>query len=420
MRALIAHARRAPSKLVSSAAVAGGQHATYLFSLVLLLLALLLASALYYHAPGPFQHLAARGRSIVRPAGVIDVEHPLTSSEIRAQEERWALDPHTPLSAYAELHAPPFDASTVNCSTYGWTRRERPAGIVDGVLFGGESDVLSVRLAELDGVVDVFLLLEATLTFAHARKPAYFDQLLKHEYLPEWGGQLRSFVLTELPPGTGPLWPTEHAIRDAKLDVFEELLRSAPELRGRDPSEVFLVISDVDELPCAAKLATLKFCGVPHDELPAAMALEHFHYYSFRWAKRSAWRGAPNAAPGDLILSGAFSRGSEGRLHKKRVHPAWEHCGWHLSYFMSPARVALKLRSFSHAEYDKPPYNTLPWIMERMRQGEDLFGREGEDMVPASPDPLEAEADLPRLVAANKALFRRWLHPDGWDAPPKP
>lgn len=109
------------------------------------------------------------------------------------------------LNNLRDLHAPVFDGTQVDCELYGWKKRTRPAVIMDGFLFNGEFDILTIRLGELGSLVDYFIVLEAAMTFSQAPKKMYF-----HEAFPEfnhfWGSQIVHSVVDSLPNNTAPIF----------------------------------------------------------------------------------------------------------------------------------------------------------------------------------------------------------------------
>ena len=81
----------------------------------------------------------------------------------------------------------------------------------------------------------------------------------------------------------------------------------------------------------------------------------------------------------------------------------WRSCGWHMSYFMTPEKIIEKIKAFSHPEFNRPPFTSIDFVTQQIRHGNDVFGREGENMISAEGVPL------PRLVQTNKDYFRHLL-----------
>jgi hypothetical protein len=182
-----------------------------------------------------------------------------------------------------DVRAPPFDASLVDCSKHSWSRREKPAILFDGFLFNGELDILRIRLSELDEIVDYFVVLEASMTFRQIPKNTAFFNETGTDFFFVWGDKLVYKFVDTLPVGL-LVSKTESFIRSKLSDAFIETSKSS-KLSAINLEDVIVVVSDVDEVPCADKLAWLKYCDIPSDALPARMELEYFYYYNFMWKK---------------------------------------------------------------------------------------------------------------------------------------
>ena len=80
-------------------------------------------------------------------------------------------------------------------------------------------------------------------------------------------------------------------------------------------------------------------------------------------------------------------------LRRRRAELPSLPSGWHLSYFMSPERMAEKIRGFSHQEFNLPGLNEPAVLAERVARKQDVFGRgHWEDLLAV--DPLKVT--LPR------------------------
>jgi len=61
------------------------------------------------------------------------------------------------------------------------TPRAAPVRMIDGFLFGGEFNLLDIRLNELYDTVDLFILVESNFTLQNTPKPLYYD-MYKHHF----------------------------------------------------------------------------------------------------------------------------------------------------------------------------------------------------------------------------------------------
>jgi len=68
-------------------------------------------------------------------------------------------------------------ASEHTCRLHQWNVRKIPkekVKVLDAVLMSSELDLLELRMNELDGVVDYFLIVESNATFTGLKKEVYF------------------------------------------------------------------------------------------------------------------------------------------------------------------------------------------------------------------------------------------------------
>ena len=144
--------------------------------------------------------------------------------------------------------------------------------IVDAFTFYNEFEMLEFRLAELDHVVDFFVICEATLT--HAGRP---KELLFERHADRYAKYLHKIVHVvddDMPP-TDDAWVREHHQRNA-LTVGLEGLNLAP--------SDWVLVTDCDEIPSTTLLASLqrtepKLCSLSMET----------YYYSFKWRWRDPW-----------------------------------------------------------------------------------------------------------------------------------
>ena len=74
---------------------------------------------------------------------------------------------------------------------------------------------------------------------------------------------------------------------------------------------------------------------------------------------------------------------------------------WHCSScFKSVAEMVAKIRAFSHTEYDQPQFREPGEIVRRVRNGLDLFDRDGELY-----EKVDARNDIPEYLKMNMERF---------------
>lgn len=221
--------------------------------------------------------------------------------------------------------------------------------IFDCFTFYDEFLLLDMRLAELGDVVDRFVLVESPVTHQGRPKPLHFQE--RKEAYRQWGDRI-IHVVAELPE-QGGAWDRENAQRRA----------IARGLSGADPDD--LVISgDADEIPRAEAVRYLAAT------VSNPVRLEYrLHYYKLNLR-------ATYDEPWDLAR--ALRRRDVDDLSALRtpiVAESVPDAGWHFSYLMSPERIAEKLDTFAHVEFNKDEYKSPTHIRRCLDLGCDLFGR---------------------------------------------
>lgn len=240
---------------------------------------------------------------------------------------------------------------------------------VDGFLYNGEIEVLTLRLALLGGVVDRFVLVESTKTFSGRDKPLHFASVKAH--FAAWEPRIQHIVLDDEPAGLDGYFLREAWQR-------QQIGRGLRDV----PSDTQALIGDVDELPDVALLPRENTMAVFHQTL---------YYYDARTVCTSrGWLGTVVTSAGDALRIGCE------QVRRLRADVPIIMGGWHFSHTGGVAAISAKLHAGSHTEMDKPEYHAA--IADRMTQAEDLFGRddftwERRALTNDLPAPLRAHPD---------------------------
>jgi hypothetical protein len=239
--------------------------------------------------------------------------------------------------------------------------------LVDAFLFYNELDMLEYRLTVLDPVVDQFILVESTVTFAGNPKPLVYAE--NKDRYAKWAHKLTHVVVEDTPDGPSA-WDREWFQRNAIDRGLQTLgLKSAD----------ILCLADVDEIPNLQVLSMLKKEG-----LEEALSLEMDLYYYTAELKLHKWVHA-KVCPIELY-SHKFGRTPE-RLRMSHQRPI-ANGGWHLSYFGSPEFVQNKLRNFSHQEYNTEARTSLDFVTTRLATRTNLFDDRVFAVTPLASNPF--------------------------------
>jgi len=247
--------------------------------------------------------------------------------------------------------------------------------IIDCFPFFNELDLLEVRLNELKDVVDVTVLTEATLTHMGDNKPLYFDD--NKDRFSEFNIEhviVNDYSETDI---SDP-WALEGYQRQCGIDFIKKM--------NPKPTDVIL-LSDCDEI---FRAETVKESATTDGWSCAIASMWMFYYYMNYLYVHSAWNH-PRWVKGDHIETIPLRCGS--------TDARFIETGWHFSYM---GDVKLKLASFCHQEYNKPPYNTTEYIESRKAAGKSLFDDSKFAIV-------KKLGYLPHYVLQNMDRFEKYI-----------
>jgi beta-1,4-mannosyl-glycoprotein beta-1,4-N-acetylglucosaminyltransferase len=270
--------------------------------------------------------------------------------------------------------------------------------IYDLMLVNDELDALELRMSQMTDV-DYFVIVEAETSFSNNEKPLHVQDNMSryHKFRDKMIVHTLNITGQDF---DGP-WARETFSRNAMPhQVFPTLTMAQTPVHGD-----VIVVGDVDELVRPEVLTALRNC-----EFPKRTKLwTRFYYYSFQWLcpeGHSEW-GHPDVTffdgfdntidPQDLRTSSST---------QSEVYSA----GWHCSYcFRTLAEIVSKVQSFSHQEMNTPDFTDSRKILERVRNGKDLFAR--WDMFR-----FENNVDVPEAVVKDPKKWGFMLDRDGEEA----
>ena len=261
-------------------------------------------------------------------------------------------------------------------------------------MFAFELDVLEVRLAALDPIVDRHVIVESTLTHTGRPKPLVFAE--NRDRFARWEDRIVHVVQDDPPEGDwapadaqpfaesgSDHWEREHRQRDA----LSAALAAAAD-------DDVILLTDCDEIPDPARAWT-EGAGLARAGAVACPLLAmHVGRPSWRW---------PCAVPGTRtrLLTGRTLRQYDGSVDDATVGPNVIYgsngaagVGWHLAYMGGVDAIRQKLAWFAHQELNRAPYNQPNHIAHCLETGADLFGRPDRQSVRCPPEELPPRADL--------------------------
>ncbi len=219
--------------------------------------------------------------------------------------------------------------------------------IYDCFMFFNELELLEVRLNELYGKVDKFVIVESTKTFQGNPKPLYFKE--NAQRFAKFADKI-FWVLIDDPVSDS--WANESFQRN-------QIMRALVGCKNND----IIMISDLDEIIRASSVDTIVEC-LSAKKYPYVHCEQTFYRFFLNVQERAPWIGSSATTYGFLKQkSPQFLRDSRTtpiRLGKKSPFlPIIKNSGWHFSWMGGIDRLILKLESFSHAELNKPEYKNF-------------------------------------------------------------
>lgn len=245
--------------------------------------------------------------------------------------------------------------------------------VYDCFAFFNELDLLELRMAELDPIVDHFVIVEATRTFSKKEKPLHFK--LNRDRYSRFEKKIIYVEVNKYPTIWTKFRPitTWHYDNHQKQQVIQGLTKA----QGKDQ----IVFSDLDEIPHAHSLSKAlsdpqKFkvfeqhqaiyflnnvCTKIHDFGGQAIAQQNRDGFG-------RWRGT--------VLSQKKNIKNFKEFRKTRDREGSDISvirdgGWHLSYMGGLESVIYKMKSYAHTEYSGDDYTNPEVIQKAITSGLD-------------------------------------------------
>ena len=288
--------------------------------------------------------------------------------------------------------------------------------IIDCFPFFNELDLLELRLNELDGVVDRFVLVEAARTFQNQPKKYYFEEN-KQRYA-KFLHKIEHVKVDKFPKFN---FKKFRKTRPWDFDNYQkDMVKLGLKNFNCSPDDA-IIISDLDEIPKAELVK--KYSEVPGTKV--------FHlllsYYYFNCIATKCPDGANLYTKDDIVYWKGpvmvdyknFTSFRKIRcmqdLPDEKVIPV-QNGGWHLSLMGKPSEILYKLQSWAHAKekhYSIEHLKDLQNLKNLIESGEDLFGRDFKFKIYAFND------CFPSYAVNNPSIFDLMIFKGGTDSLPK-
>ena len=278
--------------------------------------------------------------------------------------------------------------------------RTVPRRVVNALAFNAEFELLEARLHELNGLVDMFVILESNYSNHGDAKPLRLLERLRQGYLKKFHKCITHVMMPFFPRGGRENgWIID---QQQRTYISKETLSRIDNLNADD----LFMYNDADEIPSRQSLIFLKL----HDGFPEPVGLSlRWSVFTFYWRQMEptrvmaactvgmlrsvfqgdayllrtnnlqseAGRGTGEDGADDEELTGSMAVQAyvkEGGLVRDwYLADSGGHAGWHCSWCMPPEGVQIKLTSAINADFprwgDYPEKLRLSYIRGLIRTG---------------------------------------------------
>ncbi len=272
--------------------------------------------------------------------------------------------------------------------------------IWDCFSFFNELDLLEMRLHELHDVVDMFVLVEATLTHSGKPKPLYYQE--NHQRFAEFSNQIISVIVDDMPVTKdeirNAISPQDRKWIESGYQIEDNWVRERYQrnammrvLKDCSPEDI-IIIEDADEMVRKSILETIET-----DIIDGSNAVEqtlHTYYLNWKCTNMPWW--------GSKILRKQFvDNPSEHRFHTPAARGILNG-GWHFNFLGGADAVKNKIISYAHQEFNVP--EVLENVDVRLRSQKDALGRLYQYEV------VEIDETYPQYIQDNLGQFRKWIY----------
>jgi beta-1,4-mannosyl-glycoprotein beta-1,4-N-acetylglucosaminyltransferase len=193
--------------------------------------------------------------------------------------------------------------------------------IVCAQCFLNELDLLEIKLNELRGTVDLFIVLESDRTFTGKPKPLYFHDNRKR--FSEFN--IRHEIISLPPEGDLAAWPREDIQRGRLVSITDRITSNG---------DIILWV-DMDELPRKEKIVEFAAGNLES----ASLQMDFLAFYFDRVNPEWKW-----VHPKIHRKNGAF------QACRYESRPIIDDAGWHFEFMGERDHLLSKISATSHAE----------------------------------------------------------------------
>jgi len=245
--------------------------------------------------------------------------------------------------------------------------------IINAFPFFNELEMLEDRLKYLYDHVDYFLIVECDHTYSGMPKPLHFLENIdrykcfndKIIYYPYYAKNVHERYDFSIKPSPGSVMDLSMPQWQFEIEQRNNIGMVAQSLQDDD----MIIFNDLDEIPNFEIFDDLK--NIVAQEVAVVLEQQDF-YYNLRSRFKNPLRVGSASLKKHFCSMTTVALRAEAVAQKYRIVP---NAGWHLSYFMSKDKMAYKLESFAHQEFNFEYWKNPDRIQKCIDNKIDLFER---------------------------------------------
>lgn len=251
----------------------------------------------------------------------------------------------------------------------GFEKTKKEYNVIDTFVFGGELDLLKLRLDYLYDSVDHFVICESDKTHSGEQKELFYlsnlDRFKKYEnkiHYVVFSPDTNNMDLSTNPekPFETDFWKLEREQRNIIKHKVVELSNN----------KSLILHSDLDEIPNKLKFDEL-WEVVKNSPNQIISLFQPTYYYSPTCLLDIDWYGTVAFNSETLSNLDDYYTARDVRFNSRPFQDG----GWHFSFFMTPEKIQHKILTYAHQEFNLPEITDINNIKSKIYNGLDVLNR---------------------------------------------
>lgn len=255
--------------------------------------------------------------------------------------------------------------------------------VFDCFTFFNELDLLEFRLRLLDDYVDIFVICESNYT--HSGKPKPYHFLENRKRYEKWQHKIVYLPVEQSLEGLNFNEVNHYTPTDGSWILENQQRQSLWYAQDTIKEDDIVLIGDLDEIPNPEAVFSLRAGTIVDPVRTKAVSFSLlFHYYYMN----CQMEGYDRNWNGTVACTGKHfkEQGPQNLRDSRNNLPKLQNAGWHFSYLGGLEKIRTKIESFAHTEFNREDIKSDDNILESIKNGIDIFRRNGITYTFVSPD----------------------------------